>query len=85
MYEWDERKRQMNLVKHRVDFAAMESFDWDSALEFMDSRHVEPRWVAIGYIDLQLHTVVYTERDDLVRIISLRRATPREQRHYAEA
>ena len=57
MYEWDEHKRQMNVAKHRVDFAAMASFEWDSALEFMDRRHDEPRWVAIGYIDLRLHTV----------------------------
>ena len=84
MYEWDERKREMNLAKHGVDFAAMESFEWEGALEFMDGRYVEPRWVAIGYIDLKLHTVVYTERDDLIRVISLRKATPREQRHYAE-
>ncbi|MYF11660.1 MAG: BrnT family toxin [Gammaproteobacteria bacterium] len=84
MYEWDERKRLMNLAKHGVDFAAMEAFEWEGALEFMDRRHVEPRWVAIGYIDQRLHTVVYTEHEDFVRIISLRKATPREQRHYAE-
>ncbi|MCY4212474.1 MAG: BrnT family toxin [Gammaproteobacteria bacterium] len=85
MYEWDERKRQLNLAKHGVDFAAMESFEWDSASNSMDHSHVEPRWTAIGYIDQRLYTLVNAEREDFVRIISLRKATPQEQRHYAEA
>ncbi len=31
-YEWDEAKRRSNWDKHRVDFSAMEGFEWDSAV-----------------------------------------------------
>ena len=87
MYDWDEDKRQANLAKHGVDFVAMESFQWDTAVEDFDDRHDEPRWLAAGIIEDQLHVVAYTvsEDVDIVRIISLRRATPQERRRYAEA
>ena len=85
MYDWDEDKRQVNLAKHGVDFVAMESFQWDTAVEAFDDRHDEPRWLAAGLIEDQLHVVAYTDREDIVRIISLRRATRQERRHYAEA
>lgn len=84
MYEWDEDKRRANLAKHGVDFAEMDTFQWDTALEAFDDRHDEPRWLAAGLIDDQLHVVAYTVREEVVRVISLRRATPRERRHYAE-
>ena len=35
-------------------------------------------------IDGRVHVVVYTERDDVTRIISLRRANPREVAKYDE-
>lgn len=84
MYEWDEGKRQINLAKHGVDFNAMESFEWETAVEAADDQHDEPRWVAIGFIGLQLHVVVYTVRNHAVRIISLRKATPQERMRYAK-
>ena len=84
MYEWDEDKRQANIVKHGVDFAAMDAFQWDTAVGAFDHRHGEPRWLATGFIDLQLHVVAYAVRGDVVRIISLRRATPQERRRHGE-
>lgn len=85
MYEWDEDKRRANLAKHGVDFAEIDSFDWETAVEALDSRHDEPRWVAIGYIGLRLHVVCFAvSESSIVRVISLRRATAQEQRCYAE-
>ena len=45
----------------------------------------EPRWVLIGMsTQLQLLTVVYTlRRQDRIRLISARRATRKEAKHYA--
>lgn len=83
-YEWDEGKRQSNLDKHGVDFAAIETFDWETALVGRSDRHGEVRFVAIGYIEDRLHQVVFTERGNLARIISLRRASLRERRSYAQ-
>ena len=49
MYEWDEVKRITNLAKHGVDFATMEAFEWESAIQRLDDRHSEPsfrgRWL----------------------------------------
>ena len=83
-YEWDEAKRESNLKKHGVDFHAMDTFEWEGAVERFDDRHEEARWIAIGFISLRLHVVAYTARGDVVRVISLRRAEPREIREYAK-
>jgi len=74
-------KRQADLAKHGVDFSALGFFEWETAV---DDRHDEPRWVAIGFIGLQLHVVVYTVRNRAVRVISLRKATPQERMRYAK-
>ena len=83
-YEWDEAKRQSNITKHRVDFAAMEAFEWDTADIELDDSQEEERWTAIGFIHLGLHVVVYTERGMNIRIISLRKANSKEMRKYAQ-
>ena len=48
-------------------------------------RYGETRYLAIGYIGDRLHAVVYTDRGDATRIISLRRANRQEEREYAGA
>ena len=51
-----------------------ERFDYD-----------EDRMVALGYIGPRLHCVVFVDRPDGRRIISLRKANTREVKRYAEA
>ena len=84
-YEWDEAKRQSNAQKHGIDFATVEAFDWESALVERSDRAGEVRFVAIGYIDVRLHCIVFTERWTRMRVISLRCASRREERRYAQA
>lgn len=83
-YEWDEGKRTANLVRHGVDFAVAEDFAWDTAVETIDDRfdYGEERWIALGDIHERLHVLVYTNRADVVRIISLRKANRRERVFY---
>ena len=81
-YEWDDAKNQFNLVKHGIDFADIERFDWDHAVSIPSDRHGESRIAAIGYLDGLLHFVVYTIRDPNRRIISLRRASDKERELY---
>ena len=83
-YEWDENKRRENLKKHRVDFSAIYNFDWNTASLAHDHRHDEYRFVAIGYIGERLHVIVFTERGNSTRIISLRKAKPREVKQYEQ-
>ena len=84
-YEWDESKRLSNLAKHEIDFTQMERFDWDNAAFEFDDDYPEPRWTATGYIGLVVCYVIYEIREDNYRIISLRKATAREIREYAES
>ncbi|MCY4646071.1 MAG: BrnT family toxin [Gammaproteobacteria bacterium] len=83
-YEWDETKRESNIRKHGVDFHAISAFEWEEAVGRFDDRHEEARWIAIGFIGPRLHVVAYTVRGDIVRVISLRKAQPREIRGYAK-
>lgn len=84
-YEWDEAKRRENLAKHSVDFYEISRFEWGNAVYNPNITHGELRWVATAYIGDRLHTVVYTERERRYCIISLRRASKREERDYAVA
>ena len=86
-FEWDEAKRIGNIAKHGVDFATIVDFEWDTALIRPDTRedYGELREVALGFIGTRLHAVIFTERDDVVRLISLRKATKKETKFYAES
>lgn len=85
-YGHDPKKLAGNVAKHGVWFAEADGFEWASALITSDSRrnYGEARLVAIGYIGLKLYVMVFTLRENAVRIISLRRANRREERQYAE-
>ena len=80
MFEWDETKRQANLAKHGVDFAALEEFDWATSVRKDDTRYHygESRRYAYGLIGTRVHVVIYTERLGRIRVISLRKANFRE-------
>jgi uncharacterized DUF497 family protein len=83
-YEWDESKRAANLAQHGVDFMAAEDFEWDTAVETIDDRfdYGEERWVALGHIRERVYVLVYTNRTEAIRIISLRKANKRESEFY---
>ena len=86
-FEWDGEKAAANQHKHGVSFdEAQELFtSGDDYLELYDEQHstYEDRFIAIGPIQRGLVLVVWTERvNDVVRIISARWATKREQGMY---
>ena len=88
-FEWDEDKAAANLRKHGVTFDEASSVFADSlAVIFDDEEHSldEIREIMIGHSVLQrLLLVSFTERgDDLVRIISARKATKRERKDHEE-
>jgi hypothetical protein len=82
MPDWDEDKRAANLAKHGDDFADVARFDWTGAIRLPDTRrdYGEVREGVYGLIGDRLHFLVFTLRDGRMRIISLRRASEREQR-----
>ncbi len=80
--EFDPAKDAINQAKHGVSLAEAERFEMDTALVQFDDRHDEDRWVAVGYIGPRVHVLAFTERNGLIRPISLRLAEPREIRSY---
>ena len=85
-YQWDKSKATANLQKHGIDFAdAVSVFSDDLAMTIFDERFEEERYVTIGIDALaRVLVVVYTVRDDEIRLISARKATRKEQQQYQE-
>jgi uncharacterized DUF497 family protein len=85
-FEWDPVKARSNLAKHGVDLADAGSVFLDPwAATARDDHPSEERFVTMGCDRLRRVLVVsYTWRDDVVRIISARRATAAERRRYEE-
>lgn len=83
-YEWDDAKASANEAAHGIPFSAVLGFDWQTALVAEDTRrdYGEPRYKALGMIDVRLHVLVFTVRGTRVRVISLFKANEREQRRY---
>jgi uncharacterized protein len=84
-FEWDSNKAVANLRKHGVRFAeAVTIFEDDGSLTMPDDDLTEERFISVGLGSLgRVLVVVYTLRDDRVRIITARKATRREQSQYA--
>ena len=86
MFEFDPDKATVNVRKHGVSFADAEGVFLDSLAihrDDADGDYDEERYVALGMNNIgQLLVVVYTLRDDNVRLISARRATRRERKQY---
>jgi uncharacterized DUF497 family protein len=86
-FEFDAVKNKTNIAKHGVDMALAEEFEFDTAIEQVDDRmdYGETRWQALGFLNGRLHSLVYTERRKAIRVISLRRASGKEEKLYAKA
>lgn len=84
-FEWDQQKAGTNLRKHGVDFAdaALVLYD-DRALTTRDpGEYDEERFATLGLDALgRVLVVVYTWREERIRVISARRATPAERKRY---
>ena len=84
MFTWDEKKRKLNLAKHGIDFAdAPAIFDGPLVtVEDTRERYGEPRYIALGLLQDLVVSLVYTERGDEIRIISIRKALKHEARFF---
>ena len=88
VFIWDPRKAAANLKKHGIDFReAVTVLDDTLSTTFPDIDHpgLEPRFLTIGVSSRnRVLVVVHTDQDELIRIISARRATRHERRFYEE-
>jgi uncharacterized DUF497 family protein len=86
-FEWDEEKNRENIRKRGIDFADAHGIFDQPMLVDIDRRedYGEIRYVGIGLLKNFVVVVVYTERNnDIIRIISLRRAAQHERERFKE-
>ena len=82
-FEWDETKRALNLLKHGLDFAdAIVVFDGNHLILPTHPGTDAARFKAIGRIGPDYVTLVYTQREDTIRVISLRTSRHGERRQH---
>jgi len=86
-FEWDEDKSQANIQKPGLDFADAPQMFAVPMLVILDNRedYGEDRWFGIGTLKSHSVVVLFTEsEDDVIRIISLRKALNYERTRYEE-
>ena len=83
-FEWDSEKERLIAEKHGLGIETVKRiFDDPYRIVQYDDAHsgLEERWQVLGMVDKVLFAV-YTERREKIRIITARKATPKERRIY---
>lgn len=81
MFEYDEAKSKANKEKHGIDFEKAQVL-WQNKEHFVfDSVYINSEWrhLLVGLIDGVCYVVVFTMREDNIRIISVRRCRKNEK------
>jgi len=83
-FEWDDTKRKSNIKTHGIDFINAPMIFTGYTLTILDDRYDyrEERFVTFGILDGRVVVVVHTETENLIRIISIRKATKYEEKEY---
>lgn len=85
--EFDPAKDISNIAKHGVSLHLAKRLEWQWLLSQPDERrdYRERRHIGFAPIDQRVYCVVFTDRCNVRRIISLRKANQRETKRYAES
>ncbi len=84
-FQWDEEKNRLNQKKHHISFEyATYVFDDEYRYEVFDEEHSddEDRYDVIGMVDDIIFVVCTYRENDIVRLISARKANKAERRKY---
>jgi uncharacterized protein len=84
-FEWDDDKNEANLAKHGIDFDEASEVFYEPLVVYRSNRNNEERWIAIGISNDRIMSVIFTRRNELIRIISARHPRPNEERAYRNA
>jgi uncharacterized DUF497 family protein len=86
LFTWSERKRTINLKQHGLDFVDAARVFEGATFTFEDDRFAygEQRFETLGLLAGIPVSIVHTETDHEIRIISFRKATRREAELYYE-
>ncbi|MBE5229891.1 MAG: BrnT family toxin [Microcystis sp. M54BS1] len=87
-FDWDKNKAERNLSKHEVSFEEAKTvFDDPLYVDFYDPEHSEDedRYLLVGQSNRgRLLIISYTERGNLIRLISAREVTKTERETYEQ-
>jgi len=86
-FTWSQAKRASNIKTHRLDFIDAQSVFDGMTYTFEDDRFSsdEQRFVTLGLLAGISVSIVHTENEHEIRIISFRKATKRESQIYFDA
>jgi uncharacterized protein len=83
--EFDADKNEINRFKHRLSLSFGKKIFADPFMTLLPTIRIgdeEERWKVIGMVDGKLYTAVHVWREDVVRMISVRRSNESERRNY---
>ena len=85
-FEWDEAKRLRNLSNHGLDFVDTPAVFEGRTVSYEDDRfdYGEERFVTLGSLNGMPVSIIHTETETEIHIISFRRATKREAAYLYE-
>ena len=87
-FEWDAKKNKLNIQKHKVSFEEAKTVFYDeNARIIADPEHsqTEDRFIILGLsapLKLLVACHCYRQADEIIRIISARKATKNETKYY---
>lgn len=85
-YEWDNNKNQKNIERHGIDFQDAYLIFEQPILVKVDNRkdYGEKRLIGLGILFEVVVVIVFTNRGNAIRVISIRRANKNERKIYQE-
>jgi hypothetical protein len=90
-WTWDEEKARSNLAKHKVSFERAKLVFCDPhGISLRDDRGAEERWLTFGLVNgvvilAVAHTIEEHDDEEVLRIISARKATRSEREKYEQS
>jgi uncharacterized protein len=83
-FEWDEAKRRSNIRRHGIDFVGIDQLFASETVTILDDRfhYSDTRFITVGRFKGRVVVVAHTETNEVIRIISVRKATKNEETNY---
>lgn len=83
--EFDRAKDAANQTKHGLSLVlGLEVFADPFCVTLPARSEIEPRYQTLGMVMGRVHVAIWTKRDDMIRLISVRKANARETRKYRQ-
>jgi len=83
-FEWDEAKRRINLTRHQIDFVDVPKVFDGLTADLVDDRYDygERRLFTLGLLNGEVVAIGYKQKGDVIRLITVRRASRNEEIKY---